>query len=182
MALSNETNGAAEDHFPAALRSDPFARSDPPVWRVTLWPHRSLSRKGFRGVMALTAGGLALPLIALAPTGLSFALAPYCIAALALLWLTLKLSYRTGRLTEELRLWHDAIAVERREPWGRIRRWAANPYWVDVDLADTKEIERYLTLRGSGRRIELGAFLTPEERVELAEELRTRIAGLSRPA
>lgn len=165
---------------PSDHMSDPFQRSDPPVWRVRLWPHRSLSPQGFRWIMGLTAAGLCLPLIALAPTGASLALAPYAAGAFGLLWLFLKLSYFSGRLTEELLLWPDAIAVERREPMGAIKRWAANPYWVDIDTTDTREIQNYLTLRGGGRRIELGAFLTPEERAELAAELRSQISRLTR--
>lgn len=160
--------------------ADPFARGDDPVWSITLWPYRSLSPQGFRIILGITAVGLALPLLALAGTGAALALAPYAALALFALWAFIKLSYRSGRITEVLRLWPDAIAVERREPWGRVRRWSANPYWVDVQLADTKAVQRYLTLRGNGRTIELGAFLTPEERVELANELRTRIAQLHR--
>ncbi len=174
----NELN-VAGDHSPAASVSDPFHRADPPVWRVRLWPHRSLSPGGFRWIMGLTAAGLSLPLIALAPTGASLALAPYAVAAFGMLWLFLKLSYLTGRVTEDLFLWPDAIAVERREPLGAVKRWFANPYWVDIDTTDTPTIEKYLTLRGGGRRIELGTFLTPEERVELADELRSRINKLS---
>lgn len=178
MRPAIENDGAAGDHSPAALRSDPFTRADPPLWQVRLWPHRSLSPAGFRWIMGIAGAGFALPLIALAPTGASLALLPFALGGLLLLWIFIKASYFTGRLTEELRLWPDAIAVERREPWGRVRRWAANPYWVDVDVTETREIERYLTLRGGGRRIELGAFLTPDERAALADELRTRIAGL----
>lgn len=173
---------AAGENSPAVSVSDPFQRTDPPVWRVRLWPHRSLSPQGFRWILTLTAAGLCLPLVALAPTGASLALAPYAAAAFGLLWLFLKISYFTGRLTEELLLWPDAIAVERREPTGRIRRWAANPYWVDIDTTNTREIQNYLTLRGGGRRIELGAFLTPEERAELAGELRRQISRLRRSA
>lgn len=184
MAPRDDDNGTAGAHAPAVSLSDPFTRADEPAWRVTLWPHRSLPQDGFRWLMWLTGGAMALPLIALFGLNVGFALAltPYAAGALALLWLFLKLSYRSGRVTEEVRLWPDAIAVERREPRGDVRRWSANPYWVDVELTDTKRVERYLTLRGAGRTIELGAFLTPDERVELAEELRTRIAGLRRAA
>lgn len=157
---------------------DPFTRADAPVWSVTLWPHRSLSPEGFRWLMGLSAAAMAFPILALAGTPAAPALAPYAAVALFALWAFMKLSYRSGRVTEVLRLWPDAIAVERREPWGRIRRWSANPYWVDVDLSDTTRIQRYLTLSGSGRRIELGAFLTPEERADLADELKHRIAHL----
>jgi len=38
-------------------------------------------------------------------------------------------------------------------------------------VADTPRIPRYLTLRGGGRTIELGAFLTAEEREALAAEI-----------
>ena len=159
---------------------DPFTRADAPVWSVTLWPHRSLKPDGFRTLMWGSAAAMSLPILALAGTPAALALAPYALLALFALWLFFKMNYRSARLTEELRLWPDAIAVERRDPAGRVRRWAANPYWVDIDIADTKAVERYLTLRGAGRRIELGAFLTPDERAALAEELRTRIAGLRR--
>lgn len=134
--------------------------------------------------MGMSAAAMALPIVALAsaPAGgpIALALAPYAIIALFGLWLFMRLSYRSGRVTEVLRLWPDAIAVERREPKGAIRRWDANPYWVTVETENTRDIQHYLTLRGSGRRIELGAFLTPEERIALADELRSRIAGLSR--
>ncbi|MGB0411491.1 MAG: DUF2244 domain-containing protein [Pikeienuella sp.] len=162
--------------------SDPFKRTDPPVWSVTLWPYRSLSPEGFRVILGITAAGLALPILALAGTGAAVALAPYAALALFALWGFIKLSYRSGRVTEVLHLWPDSIAVERRESWGRTRRWHANPYWVDIKVTDTKAIERYLTLRGNGRTIELGAFLTPDERVELADELRTRVAQLRHPS
>jgi uncharacterized membrane protein len=81
---------------------------------------------------------------------------------------------------ERLRLWPDLVTVERTEPDGHVRRWAANPYWVRVALADTPAVARYLTLSGAGRTIELGRFLTPEEREALADELRQRFARLAR--
>lgn len=39
----------------------------------------------------------------------------------------------------------------------------------------------YLTLKGRDREVELGAFLTPEERKELAGELRAALADLRLP-
>jgi uncharacterized membrane protein len=37
-------------------------------------------------------------------------------------------------------------------------------------------VENYLTLRGAGREVEIGRFLTPEERVSLHEELELALA------
>lgn len=184
MVPRSDRERAAGGRPPAADVSgerDPFTRSDSPVWSITLWPHRSLSPEGFRWLMGLSAAAMFFPILALGGTAAAPALAPYAAVALFALWAFMKLSYRSGRVTEELRLWPDAIAVERREPWGRVKRWSANPYWVDVAVEDTRKTARYLTLNGAGRRIELGAFLTPEERETLADELRTRLAGLRRP-
>ncbi len=175
MTPTEPDDSAAGDVFPAVGDSgegaDPFARSDPPLYAVTVWPHRSLDAKGMRRFLGLLAAGFCLPMMAVWGSPAAWALAPFPLAALGLTWATLAASRRQGRLTEELRLWPDAIAVERREPRGRVLRWSANPYWVRVTVADTPRIPRYLTLRGAGRTIELGAFLTAEERVTLAAEI-----------
>lgn len=157
---------------------DPFRRDDPPLLALTLWPHRSLSRRGFRWVLAIVAVGLALPLLPLIGTRIGLGLLPFSLAVLGALYLALRRSYADGRLTEELRLWPDLIAVERREPDGRVRRWQANPFWVRVELSDRGPVERYLTLKGGAREIELGAFLSPEEREALHRDLSAALAGL----
>ncbi|SDZ72961.1 DUF2244 domain-containing protein [Rubrimonas cliftonensis] len=162
-----------------SLEAAAFARRDPPLWAVTLWPHQSMTRGGFRFFMAALAAGLAIPLLAVlgAPGGSAAALflSPFVVGALGLVWAMVRLNVRRRRLTEAVRLWPDAMAVERREPGGRVLRWAANPYWVRVELEDTPTVERYLTVSGGPRLIELGAFLTPEERVALAVELRAAL-------
>jgi uncharacterized membrane protein len=38
-------------------------------------------------------------------------------------------------------------------------------------------VPQYLTLRGAGREVELGAFLTEAERVSLESELRRALKG-----
>lgn len=171
--MSDSDNTAAGGEIPAVFNGlDPFGRSDPPLFTVSLWPHRSMTRRGFRWFLGLLAAGLSIPLVSVWGTPVALFLTPFLLAALAFAWVMIELNYRAGRLVEELRIWPDAIAVERREPRGRVLRWAANPYWVTVGLNDTPTIEKYLTLTGGGRTIELGAFLTPEERVDLAGGLR----------
>ncbi|MFO1106394.1 MAG: DUF2244 domain-containing protein [Amaricoccus sp.] len=157
---------------------DAFRRTDPPVLALTLWPHRSLSRRGQRWVLGIVAVGLAVPLLPFLGTRIGLGLLPFSLAALGALYLALRRSFADGRLTEELRLWPDLIAVERREPNGRVRRWQANPFWVRVGLSDEGPVERYLTLKGGGREIELGAFLSPWEREKLHRDLLDALAGL----
>jgi len=150
---------------------DPFQRSDPPLLHVTLWPHRSLPRRGIPWVLGLVAAGLAIPLVPLAGTKAAWALLPFGVAALLGIYFALKRRYADARLTEELRLWPDLVTVVRREPRGRVLRWHANPFWVEIKLHEDARIEKYLTLRGNGREIELGAFLSPDERTALYRDL-----------
>jgi len=137
---------------------------------LTLWPNRSATRTGWTWVVALLAGGLALPLFGLAGTTAAWGMLPFLVAALVGLYLAVRRSHRDGRLREELRLWPDLITVVRREPDGRERRWHANPFWVRLKLRDA-HVEKYLTLEGNGREIELGAFLSPGEREALHGEI-----------
>ncbi|TPE52919.1 DUF2244 domain-containing protein [Amaricoccus solimangrovi] len=160
---------------------DPFARKDPPLLDLTLWPNRSLSRRGFAWVLGIVAVGLAAPIVPLLGTRLALGVIPFSLAAFAALYFAIRRSYADGRLTERIRVWPDLVAVERREPRGGIRRWQANPHWVRLALRDDGPVERYLTLSGGGREIELGAFLSPEERESLHAEL-ARVLARARAA
>ena len=55
--------------------------------------------------------------------------------------------------------------------------WQANPHWVRVTLHKTGgPVPNYLTLRGNGREVEIGAFLAEEERLTLQHELRRALS------
>ncbi|MBI1493256.1 DUF2244 domain-containing protein [Rhodobacteraceae bacterium MYP1-1] len=140
---------------------------------LTAWPYRSLKKKDFVRFMAATSALLFLPLLALLGQGPLWVMLPFLLGAIALIWFFINRSYRDGTLTEVLELTADTVHLTRREPKGAIREWQANPYWITVTLHRNKgPVPHYLTLRGDGaREVELGAFLTPEERVRLSEEL-----------
>lgn len=160
---------------------DPFERDDPPIMWVTLRPNRSLTPAMGTALMALLAAGLAMPLVGLAGTKVAWGLLPFLVAAFVALYVALRRNQQDGRLSEELKLWSDLITVVRREPRGAVLRWHANPFWVRLNLEPEARVENYLTLRGNGREIELGAFLSPWERETLYRDLKTALAGL-RPA
>ncbi len=165
----------------AAAAPDPFARSDPPLLALTLWPNRSLTRNGSSWLLGLVAAGLALPLAAVSDGRVAWGLLPFLLVAFVGLYLAIRRNYRDGRLSEELRLWPDLITVVRRDPRGRVRRWHANPFWVRLRLLDDARIEKYLTLQGNGREIELGAFLSPWERETLHADLSAALGRLRAP-
>lgn len=163
------------------LPSDPDAApaAAAPLARLRLWPHRSLSAEGFVWFVGLTAALISLPLIGVLGSPVLWGLLPFVGLTLWAVWWALRRSSLDGRLTEELALWRDRIEIVRREPAGAERQWQADPHWVRVTLhSEGGPVENYLTLRGGGREVELGAFLSPDEREALHGELVAALARL----
>jgi uncharacterized membrane protein len=158
--------------------ADPFARGDPPLLELTLRPNRSMTWRAAAAVFGLAAAGLAVPLVPLSGTAAAWGMLPFLAAALAGLYWAIRSNAHAGRLTEELRLWPDLITVVRREPSGQVRQWHANPFWVRLRLFEGERVEKYLTLQGNGREIELGAFLSPGERQTLYDALSAALARM----
>ncbi len=139
-----------------------------------LWPYRSLPKKGFVIFIGATAAVVLLPLIAVLGTPILWGLLPFIGGALWAMWYFLQRSYKDGEILEELRIWEDRMTLTRYNPRTPKQEWEANPYWVKVELhAKGGPVEQYLILKGGNRTVELGSFLTPEERETLAEELLT---------
>ncbi len=166
------------DHRSSSLAGEHPSRPDAPILDLRLWPNRSLPRRGARVVLVLLGIGLAVPLLPLAGTALVWGIFPFELAVLGGLYLAFRRSYADGALTEELRLWPDMISVVRREARGRVLTWRADPFWVKPRLIEDGKVEQYLILRGDGREIELGAFLSPDERVALHEDLTAALGRL----
>ncbi len=156
-----------------------FADGDPPQARLTLWPHRSLTAEGFVWFVGLTAVAICLPLLAVLGSPVLWGLLPFALVTLGGVWWAIRRNARDGTLTEDLMLWRDRIELVRREPDGRTLNWTADPYFVRVTLhAEGGPVEKYLTLKGGGREVEIGAFLSPDERVALHDELRAALADV----
>lgn len=144
---------------------------DVPVYRVTLWPNQSLTPTGMKWFFGASAVLLAMPLGAVMGTPVFWGLLPFLVLALGAAFWAIRRNSRNLSLTETLWIWRDEVRVERREPDGRLRRWQAEPMKTRLRIHKDAKVEDYLTLTGGGREIELGAFLAPEERVELADEI-----------
>ena len=98
------------------------------------------------------------------------------LAAVAGIWWALERSFRDAEIVEDLTLSADQITLIRHGPRGKRADWQANPHWVKLTLhPKSGPVPDYLTLSGNGREVELGAFLTPEERRALAADLRERL-------
>lgn len=127
--------------------------------------------------MGISAGFLMLPLLSITGTAVFWGLIPFLLLAFWGIWYAIRRNGRNLSMSETLWIWRDEVRVERREPNGARLRWQAEPMRVRIQIHKNAQIEDYLTLSGGGRVIELGAFLSPEERVDLAAEIE---AGLTR--
>lgn len=150
---------------------------------LTAWPHRSLPRRGFAAFILTTWAMMMIPALAVLGTAALWGLLPFLVLAIGLTWILLARSYRGAQLTECLRLSPESTDLTRTEPNGDTRHWRANPHWVQVRLrAQGGPVENYLTLKGGGREVEIGAYLAPEERAVLHGELIAAYAAVRRPA
>lgn len=150
-----------------------LARGAGAEYRLHLAPHMSMGPVGFVRIIALSAAFLALPLIGVLGTPVLYGLLPFAGLALWGLWYALQRNSRERQqLCEDLRLTREEIEITRTNPNTPPQHWQANPYWVEVKLAEKgAPIENYLTIQGGGREVELGAFLSPEERAAIYDDL-----------
>ena len=146
--------------------------------QLHLWPHRSLTAQGFVWFIGGTAALMALPLMSLLGSPVMLAILPFLLIVLALIWIALRRNLRDAQVIEVLTLRRDALHLTHHAK-GRAQVWEANPYWVRPVLhRKGGPVEDYLTLQGGPREVELGAFLTPEERQALHDELQAALAKL----
>jgi uncharacterized membrane protein len=153
----------------------------PPTGDTTtlqLWPYRSLPRRGMVWFIGITATLVSLPLLILVGSQLLWGILPFICAAVAGVCWALERSYKDAEILEVLTLTATEATLTRTGPQGRRQEWQANPHWVRVILHPSSgPVPNYLTLQGGPREVELGAFLTPEERLRLLSELKSALAA-----
>lgn len=143
-----------------------------PIATLHAWPFRSLPKRGFAFVIGMAYVLMLVPVGAFVGTlAVWWLLVPGLAAIAALYWFIGK-SYRDGEILEELEIWPDLIRLTRHGPHGRHAQWEANPYWTTLTLHPKGgPVPDYVTLKGGGREVEIGAFLSDAERPALHEEL-----------
>ncbi len=150
--------------------------ADPAVFfEARLQPYRSLPPKGFGAVMVVLAGA-------------SFCLSVGCVMLgawpvtgffgldVGLVYLAFRVSYRSARKIEHVRLTAADLTVERIGVRGDRRRWRFEPVWARLVFEEIDEDENRLAVTSHGRRLALGAFLSPVERRRLYHDLTDALA------
>lgn len=160
--------------------------ASPLSWQVELWPNRSLSRRGLRAFLVILAGCFAVffamtataPGSSASPAGLATVLGfiiPFIVAVFAGVVFAFRANNRAGRYVERLRFDGNRLILEASHPDRPARRWEFQPYWTSVLTRTTRHVDNQLVLRERDRAVAIGAFLTPEERDDLADEIRVAL-------
>jgi len=140
-------------------------------FECVLLPHRSLPPRGFHVLMLL------LGLVSLA-VGIGFvAIGAWPVCGffgldVALLYVAFRISYRSARQRETLRLADADFVVERVSIRGERRVWSFQAFWLRVVLEERSDDSNRLLVLSHGRSLAIGDFLPPPMRRELADTLR----------
>ena len=144
---------------------------------LELWPHNSLPKQGFASFIVTTFILILLPLLSLSGTLVFWGLLPFLMLAIWAVWTALQHSYKRNKIYECLSFGKQTLDLERTNPKGNTQNWSCEGYWSRASIY-TREgpVPFYVTLSGNGREVEIGAFLSEDERKSLYEELRREIA------
>ncbi len=158
------------------------ATADEPVYfDVLMTPHRSLPPQGFVILMA------AVGLISFGAGVVFFLVGAWPVIGflgldVLLIYMAFRFNYRQARMYESLRLTADRLEVRRVDHRGDEASWQFQPTWLQVMIDEPPRLNSPLTLRSHGRSLVIGAFLTPDEKLELARALRSALVEARAPA
>jgi uncharacterized membrane protein len=151
-----------------------------PLFDARLNPHRSLGSSGFRKLMAATFAFSALVSLPFYLMG-AWPVVGFMGLDVLALYLAFRANFRSARAYEELRLTPLELLFARVNTRGARREWRFNPSWVRFERVEHEEFgTQRLSLISHGRSLEVGAFLGPAQKAELAAEFSRALAQARR--
>ncbi len=151
--------------------TDATDQAQSPLFSALLTPHRAMSEKGIRWVVAFTAILASIPAITF------FAMGAWPIMGLMgldvlILWWALSASLRSGQAYEEITLWPDALDIRQVSDKGHETTISYNPFYVRLSvMRDGDNRVTALKLLTRERETEIGRFLTPYDKNRFAMAL-----------
>ena len=143
---------------------------------ITLWPHRSLSQRGF--VILLAALGLLAFVI-----GLGFFLIGawpvigFMGLELGVLYLVFRLNYHDGKASEQLLIHDKGLHLIRISPKGNQDSTSFESHWLRAEIFPQKGKRKTLALKHHHHIYEIGAFLPPAEKQAVKELINEKLSA-----
>ena len=152
-----------------------------------LQPHRSLGRGGFRVLMAVVVA-MNIIIAGIFVANGAWPVVPFCGLDVLALWLAFRVSYRSARQYERVRLTDSALTVQRIHWKVPERRWSFHPYWLRISHDERTQHDRrgpaagQVMLSSHGQSVGVGSFLSPDERSAFAHALGDALRAWRRPS
>lgn len=146
-----------------------------PLFAATLTPHRSLSPRGKRIVIALVAALALVPGIVFYVAG-AWPVVGFMGLDVIGIWAALTISMRSGKAFEVLTLWPGTLELKRVDPKGVEDILTFEPLNVRFVVdRDYNERVTGLWLKERDRKVPLGAFLSNDEKMSLSKVFGTAL-------
>lgn len=100
---------------------------------------------------------------------------------LMLLYFALRLSNRRSAVVEHISLSESSLTVKRINYRGETKTWAFQPQWLRVEVERLERANTRLTLNSHGQSLNIGGFLTSDERLEVADALKRALFPYQMP-
>lgn len=156
------------------------AGSSEPATRFSavLTPHRSLGRRGFLIVMILIAAVSFAAGVGFMMLGAWPVVGYFGLDAILIYW-AFRRNFSDARLYEQVDLTDSELVVRRVMKGAEPQEWRFIPYWVRVELVEHEALETCgpLYLASHGRKLQIGSFLSPDERRSFATALTRALAA-----
>jgi len=147
-------------------------RSAKPIFRVDLFPPRSLSRRAARNIVLFLAALTTTIGFIFWSVG-AWPVIGFLGLDVILLSLAFYFSFRSARQEERIELAHGNLRVTRISVRGEREEFDFQPYWLRVVLERGEDDQAALFLRTHGKSLEIARFLGADEKENLANKLET---------
>lgn len=146
-----------------------------PLFAAKLTPHRSLTNRGYRYVIALACVLATIPGLIFFSIG-AWPIVGFLGVDVLAIWWALSTSMRAGREFEEVTLWPDELEVKQVAANGKAQLTRFNPFFVKLVIdRDYNERVTGLHLRTKDADLVLGAFLSTDEKSSFAKVFGTAL-------
>lgn len=146
-----------------------------PLFAATLTPHRSLTPNGKRIVVGLVAALALVPGVIFYVAG-AWPVVGFMGLDVLAIWAALTISMRAGKAYEVLTLWPGALELRKVDAKGAERTVSFAPTSVRFVIdRDYNERVTAMWLKDGERKVPLGAFLSPEDKLSLSKVFGTAL-------
>lgn len=146
-----------------------------PLFAATLTPHRSLTRRGYRYVIALACVMASIPGIVFFSMGAWPIVGFLGLDVLAIGW-ALAASMKSGKQYEVVTLWPDELEVKQVAASGKAEITRFNPFFVKLVIdRDFNERTTAVHLRSRETDLTIGAFMNPDDKASFAKVFGTAL-------